>query len=97
MKIGIPKEIHSEERRVAATPETIEELRKLGFSVVVEAGAGTVANFADDAYREEGAEIVTEKPSFLSCSTVSGVAATRRSSEWISLGMPIFIAYSPLC
>lgn len=60
MKIGIPKEIHPHETRVAATPETVERLCKLGFSVAIEAGAGAAANFSDDAYREEGAEIIEE-------------------------------------
>ncbi len=58
MRIGIPKEVHPNERRVAATPETIGWLKKLGFEVVVEAGAGAAADFLDDAYREEGAEVV---------------------------------------
>jgi NAD(P) transhydrogenase subunit alpha len=60
MKIGVPKEIHPEEKRVAATPQTIEWLKKLGFSVAVEAGAGTAAKFSDDAYREEGAEVIAD-------------------------------------
>ena len=60
MKIGIPKEVHPNERRVAATPESITRLQKLGFSVAVEAGAGAAASFPDDAYREAGAEIVTD-------------------------------------
>ena len=60
MRIGIPKEIHPEEKRVAATPETIEWLKKLGFSVAVEAGAGTAASFSDDAYREEGVELTAD-------------------------------------
>ncbi len=37
MKIGIPREIHIGERRVAATPETVEQLVKLGYTVAVEA------------------------------------------------------------
>jgi len=60
MRIGIPKEIHPEEKRVAATPETIEWFKKLGFSVAVEAGAGTAASFSDDAYREEGVEVTED-------------------------------------
>ena len=60
MKIGIPREIHSGEKRVAATPETVEQLIKLGYSVAVEAGAGEAAQFSDDAFRETGAEIVTD-------------------------------------
>ncbi len=58
MNIGIPKEIHVGERRVAATPETVEQLAKLGHRVAVERDAGTYAAFTDDAYRQAGAEIV---------------------------------------
>ena len=58
MKIGIPKEIHSGEKRVATTPDVIAELQKLGFSVAVEAGAGAAAHFSDSAYTRAGAEIV---------------------------------------
>ncbi len=60
MKIGIPKECHEGEQRVAATPETAERLQKLGFSVAIQAGAGAGANFSDDAFREAGVEIVEE-------------------------------------
>ena len=60
MKIGIPKEVHPGERRVAATPDTAERLQKLGFAVAMEAGAGEAADFSDDAYREAGVEIVED-------------------------------------
>ena len=60
MKIGVPKEIHSGERRVATTPEVAEKLQKLGFSVAVESGAGEAANFSDDVYREVGVEIIDD-------------------------------------
>ena len=58
MKIGAPREVHPEETRVAITPDTAEQLQKLGFSVAIEAGAGKKAHFSDDAYREAGVEIV---------------------------------------
>ncbi len=57
MRIGIPKEIFEEERRVAATPDVAAQLKKLGFDVAVESGAGAAASFDDDAYRNEGVEI----------------------------------------
>ncbi len=60
MKIGIPKEVHEGERRVALTPETAEQIHKLGFSVAIEAGAGAGADFSDDAYREAGVEVVED-------------------------------------
>ncbi len=60
MRIGIPKEIHKGERRIATTPEVAELLIKMGFEVIVEAGAGAQAAFADDAYRESGVQIAED-------------------------------------
>ncbi|WP_432468541.1 Re/Si-specific NAD(P)(+) transhydrogenase subunit alpha [Agarivorans sp. Z349TD_8] len=64
MQIGIPKEIFDQESRVAATPKTVEQLLKLGFSVAVESGAGTAASFNDESYIEAGAEIVSTEQAF---------------------------------
>ena len=57
MKIGVPKEIHSGENRVATTPEVVMQLIKLGYEVAVESGAGIGANFSDQAYESSGAKI----------------------------------------
>jgi len=57
MKIGIPKEVHSGEQRVATTPTIAEQIIKLGFEVSIESGAGKAANFSDDAYKEAGCSI----------------------------------------
>ncbi len=58
MQIGIPRESLAGETRVAATPSTVEQLRKLGFDVVVEAGAGALASFDDAAFSAAGATVV---------------------------------------
>jgi len=58
MKAGIPKEILSGERRVAALPETVESLRRLGFTVLIETGAGQGAYVSDSDYIRAGATIV---------------------------------------
>ena len=58
--IGVPRETFAGEKRVATVPEVVEKLAKLGFSVAVQSGAGSAANFPDDAYRAAGAEIVDE-------------------------------------
>ncbi|MGZ8161578.1 MAG: Re/Si-specific NAD(P)(+) transhydrogenase subunit alpha [Methylobacter sp.] len=58
MKIGIPKEIHEGEQRVATTPEAAAQIIKMGFSVSIESGAGVGANISDEAYKEAGVEIV---------------------------------------
>lgn len=57
MKIAIPKESLVGENRVSATPNTVTQLKKLGFEVLVETGAGLGASFSDKAYQEAGAEI----------------------------------------
>lgn len=56
--IGIPREIHPGEKRVAGTPQTILKLKKLGFDVVVETGAGEAIDCSDGEYQEAGAAIV---------------------------------------
>jgi NAD(P) transhydrogenase subunit alpha len=60
VRIGVPREVHENEARVAATPESIRELIQLGYSVAVEAGAGALAHFADERYREAGANVVAD-------------------------------------
>ncbi|MBP2171530.1 NAD(P) transhydrogenase subunit alpha [Erwinia toletana] len=57
MLIGVPKERLPNEARVAATPKTVEQLLKLGFSVAVESGAGKLASFDDAAFVAAGASI----------------------------------------
>ncbi|MBT8092861.1 MAG: Re/Si-specific NAD(P)(+) transhydrogenase subunit alpha [Gammaproteobacteria bacterium] len=58
MRIGVPKELHTGERRVATTPDVAVQLAKLGFSVAVESGAGERASFSDESYRAAGCDIV---------------------------------------
>ena len=55
--IGVPKEIFPGEKRVATVPDVVTKLIKLGFSVVVEQGAGDLADLSDQAYTEAGASI----------------------------------------
>jgi len=57
MIIGIPTESLPGETRVAATPQTVGQLIKLGYEVAVEAGAGTAASFSDAAFTEAGADV----------------------------------------
>jgi H+-translocating NAD(P) transhydrogenase subunit alpha len=57
MIIGIPRESLPGETRVAATPQTVGQLIKLGYEVVVETGAGAASSFSDAAYTEAGAGV----------------------------------------
>lgn len=57
MKIAIPKERRAGETRIATSPEVVKKLTGLGFEVAVEKGAGTAADFTDDAFKDAGASI----------------------------------------
>ena len=61
MKIGIPKESSPGERRVALIPDSVAALKKGDHEVMVETGAGLEAGFPDEAYRDKGATIVTDR------------------------------------
>jgi NAD(P) transhydrogenase subunit alpha len=63
MKIGIPREVASGERRVACTPVEVPKLIKLGYDVLVQSGAGVAAGFADSEFESSGASIVTDAES----------------------------------
>jgi alanine dehydrogenase len=58
MLIGIPKEIKTDEYRVATTPVTVRELSAKGHRVMVESAAGVGAGISDQEYTAAGAEIV---------------------------------------
>ncbi|MFC7704066.1 Re/Si-specific NAD(P)(+) transhydrogenase subunit alpha [Plastorhodobacter daqingensis] len=58
MKIGAPRELFEGEARVAMTPESALQLQKLGHECLVEAGAGKLAGFSDEAYAAAGVTVV---------------------------------------
>jgi H+-translocating NAD(P) transhydrogenase subunit alpha len=58
MRVGVPRETASGERRVALVPEAVARLD--GFTVAIERGAGTAAGFPDEAYEQAGAELVAD-------------------------------------
>lgn len=63
MKVGIPREVLATETRVAATPKTVQRLKKQGFDVYVEKHAGAHALFSDQDYIDAGAEIFKDSAS----------------------------------
>jgi len=55
MRIGVPRETHADERRVATTPDVAQELIKMGFSVAVESGAGAAGRGSETLGPRRGA------------------------------------------
>ncbi|HEU4895918.1 MAG TPA: alanine dehydrogenase, partial [Acidimicrobiia bacterium] len=58
MIVGVPREIKTEEYRVAITPIGVRELTDRGHSVLIEAGAGEGSTIHDEEYAAQGATIV---------------------------------------
>ena len=59
MKVGIPSEIALGEQRVGATPKTVVRLiKKQGFDVYIQSGAGSNSNYSDEEYVSSGATIL---------------------------------------
>src|SRR5215813_7247108 len=56
--IGVPKEIKTDEYRVAMIPVGVEELTRGGHKVLIQTGAGQGSGITDEKYREHGAEVV---------------------------------------
>ncbi|MFZ5633126.1 MAG: alanine dehydrogenase [Bacillota bacterium] len=61
MIIGVPREIKSNEDRVAITQAGVKDMVAAGHRVIIEAGAGQGSGISDDAYREAGARIAARE------------------------------------
>ena len=60
MRVAVPKEIKSGEKRVALVPDVISKFTKLGYEVLIESGAGVHAQATDKDYEAAGAKIAVE-------------------------------------
>jgi H+-translocating NAD(P) transhydrogenase subunit alpha len=93
--IAIPCESAPGETRVAATPQTVGQIIKLGYSVVVESGAGAASSFSDAAYAEAGASVGGPEQALsgdvvlkVNAPTDEEIAALRDGATLISLISP---------
>jgi NAD(P) transhydrogenase subunit alpha len=60
LTVGVPKEASPHERRVAVVPADVRSLKKAGFEVLVEPGAGLLAGFLDAQYVQQGAKVAAD-------------------------------------
>src|SRR5437764_14034667 len=58
--IGVPKEIKTDEYRVAMIPVGVEELTRAGHQVLIQSGAGQGSGISDEQYAAHGADIVAD-------------------------------------
>ena len=66
LSIGVPKESHLNEKRVALTPAVVSNLVKKGFTLHVEENAGLGASFHNEDYQNAGAKIVSRNGAYAS-------------------------------
>ncbi|WP_420230233.1 Re/Si-specific NAD(P)(+) transhydrogenase subunit alpha [Psychrobacter sp. ER1] len=94
MKIGVISADITSESRVAITPDAVKKLRKLGFEVVIQSGAGQAAYYADELYQAAGAdiassrtEVITQSKIITTVSDLPAEATESLSSGQIVIGM----------
>jgi len=94
MKIGVISADITSESRVAITPDAVKKLRKLGFEVVIQSGAGQAAYYADELYQAAGAdiassrtEVITQSKIITTVNDLPAEATESLSSGQIVIGM----------
>ncbi|BBQ00713.1 NAD(P) transhydrogenase subunit alpha [Burkholderia sp. SFA1] len=86
MDIGIPVETRDNERRVAATPETVKKYVSQGLRVRVQRGAGAAAAFDDDAYAQAGATITDAQAAFAADLVLKVQSPKAEEIAWLKRG-----------
>ncbi|TDS13911.1 alanine dehydrogenase [Sphingobacterium paludis] len=75
LKIGVPKEISFQEKRIPLTPLSVALLVEYGHEVIIESGAGDASNFLDQHYSEQGARISHDKQEVFQCDIIIKIAS----------------------
>src|SRR4051812_20036691 len=82
MIVGVPKEIKSDEYRVAMLPVGAEELTSAGHTVLIEAGAGLGSGITDVQYASVGAQMVESASAIWSRAEMIVKVKEPQRSEW---------------
>jgi alanine dehydrogenase len=92
MIIGVPKEVKSDEYRVAMLPVGVEELARRGHQVLIEHGAGVGSGLHDQEYQAAGAEIVGNPAEIFARADLIVKVKEPQPDEWkmIRAGQTVF-------
>ena len=82
MQVGVPREIKADEYRVGLTPSAAREYAEHGHQVLVEAGAGQGAGYADAAYRKAGAKIAPDAETVFAKADMIVKVKEPQAAEW---------------
>ncbi len=80
--IGVPKEIKTDEYRVAMIPVGVEELTRAGHKVLIQAGAGQGSGISDEQYAVNGAEIIASPAEIWNRADLIVKVKEPMSAEW---------------
>lgn len=94
LKIGLPKEVSFDERRLSLTPGGISLLRANNHEILIEKNAGLDARFTDQEYADAGAEMIYDaKELFKKSEIIVKVAPpTSEELEWMQLNQILISA-----
>ena len=95
MRIGIPKEPYPDQPLVAGSPDTVTKLKKLGYEVCVERGAGERASFFDDQYEAAGAQMVDAQTAWGSDIVLCLDTPPDKELPWIKKGATLIARMNP--
>jgi len=95
MRIGIVAESAAEETRVAGTPATVAQIVKLGYDVVVEAGAGAGASFPDAAFAAAGATLGSRDEAWAADVVLKLAAPTQEEIDRLAEGATVIAMLAP--
>lgn len=82
MIVGVPKEIKTDEYRVAMTPAGVEELTGGGHQVLIQSGAGHGSGISDEQYAEHGAKIIASAADIWSAADMIVKVKEPLREEW---------------
>ncbi|WP_374573524.1 alanine dehydrogenase [Phenylobacterium sp.] len=85
MRVGVPSEIKPGEHRVGLTPTAVREYVAHGHEVLVEAGAGQGAGYADETYEKAGAKIVADAETVFAQAQMIVKVKEPQAVEWARL------------
>jgi H+-translocating NAD(P) transhydrogenase subunit alpha len=102
MRIAVPRETASDERRVALVPESCKKLIQAGYEIAIESQAGVAAGFADASYRDLGVTVESDPAALLGAADLvlkvgaPAIGASRDEIAWVRPGAIYLGSLMPL-
>ena len=93
ISIGMPHDVHDDEKRIALTPEAVKILTDTGNEVFLEANAGQDAGFADRDYSDNGAVVVDTQQKVYDCDIVIKIAPFTEKEAGLLKGNQVVISF----